>query len=181
VKVVAVLVVKTSLLFASDWGWWGVEASVRGIVQVVLPQRGPHQVRKQLGNEENSASPLAAEAARQIQEYLYGRRQHFTVPIDWEPISGFARHILEACAQIAYGETISYGELARRAGKEGASQAAGQALAANAVPILVPCHRVIGADGSLGGFSGGLEMKRWLLELEGGWPLHHRGGLGGVG
>ena len=113
-KVVAVLVVKTSLLFASDWGWWGVEASVRGIVQVVLPQRSPHQVRKQLGNEENSASLVAEEAAGQIQEYLYGRRQHFNVPVDWEPFSGFVRQILQACAQIAYGETISYGELARR-------------------------------------------------------------------
>ncbi len=179
-KVVAVLVVRASLLFASDWGWWGVEASSRGIVQVVLPQRSPHQVRKQSGNEENSASPLAEEAARQIQEYLYGRRQHFTVPVDWEPILGFVRQILEACAQIAYGETVSYTELARRAGKEGASRAAGQALAANRVPILVPCHRVVCADGSLGGFSGGLEMKRRLLELEGGWPLH-REGFGGVG
>ena len=146
----------------------------------MLPQRSPHQVRKQSGNEENSAGPLAEEAARQIQEYLYGRRQHFTVPVDWEPILGFARQILEACAQIPYGETVSYSELARGAGKEGASRAAGQALAANAVPILVPCHRVICADGSRGGFSGGLAMKRRLLELEGGWPSH-RGGLGGVG
>ena len=179
-KVAVVLVVKTSLIFASDWGWWGVEASSRGIAQVVLPQRSSHQVRKQLGNEENSASPLAEEAARQIQEYLYGQRQHFTVPVDWEPILGFARHILEACAQIPYGETVSYAELARRAGKEGAGRAVGQALAANPVPILVPCHRVICVDGSLGGFSGGLEMKRRLLELEGGWPLH-REGFGGVG
>ena len=73
--------------------------------------------------------------------------------------------------QIPYEETISYGELARRAGKEGAARAAGQALAANPVPLLVPCHRVICADGSLGGFAGGLEMKRRLLELEGRWPL----------
>ncbi len=167
-KVVALLVVKTSLLSASDWGWWGVGASSRGIVQVVLPQRSPHQVRKQLGNGENSASPLAEEAARQIQEYLYGRRQYFTVPVDWEPISGFARQILGACTQIAYGETVSYAELGRRAGKEGAGRAVGQALAANRVPILVPCHRVICVDGSLGGFFGGLEMKRRLLELEGG-------------
>ncbi len=159
------------LLFASDWGWWGVEASSRGIVQVVLPQRSPHQVRKQLGSVESSASLLAEEAAGQIQEYLYGRRQRLTVPVDLELFSGFARHILEACAQIAYGETVSYSELARRAGKEGAARATGQALGANPVPILVPCHRIIGADGSLGGFSGGLEMKRRLLELEGRWPL----------
>lgn len=171
---------KTSLLFATDWGWWGVAASSRGIVQVVLPQHNPHQVRKQLGNLESSASLLAEEAAGQIQEYLYGRRQCFTVPVDWELISGFARQILEGCAQIAYGETVSYSELARRAGKEGAARAVGQALAANPVPILVPCHRVVGADGNLGGFLGGLETKRRLLELEGGWPLH-RAELGGVG
>jgi len=163
--------VKTSLLFVNDWGWWGVEASSRGIVQVVLPQRSPHQVRKQLGSVESSASLLVKEAAGQIQEYLYGRRQHFTVPVDWELMSGFARQILEACAQIAYGETVSYSELARRAGKEGAARATGQALGANPVPILVPCHRVICADGSLGGFSGGFEMKHRLLELEGRWPL----------
>ncbi len=174
-QVAVVLVVKTSLLFATDWGWWGVEASSRGIVQVVLPQRSPHQVRKQLGSVESSASLLAEEAARQIQEYLYGRRQRLTVPVDWELISGFARQILGACTQIAYGQTVSYSELARRAGKEGAARATGQALATNPVPILVPCHRVVCADGSLdgslGGFSGGLEMKRRLLELEGRWPL----------
>ena len=164
--------VRTSLLFVTDWGWWGVEASSRGIAQVVLPQRSPHQTRKQLGNQENSASPLAEEAARQIQEYLYGRRQHFTVGVDWELMSGFACQILEACVQIAYGQTVSYSELARRASREGAARAAGQALAANPVPILVPCHRVLCADGSLGGFSGGVEIKRRLLELEGGWPLH---------
>ncbi len=74
--------------------------------------------------------------------------------------------------QIPYGETISYSGLARRAGKEGAGRATGQALAANPVPILVPCHRVVCADGNLGGFSGGLDIKRRLLELEGGWPLY---------
>ena len=171
-QVAVVLVVRTSLLFVTAWGWWGVEASSRGIVQVVLPQRRPHQVCKPLGSVESSASLLAEEAAGQIQEYLYGRRQRFTVAVDWELISGFARHILEACAQISYGETVSYAELARRVGKEGAARATGQALGANPVPILVPCHRVICADGSLGGFSGGLEIKRRLLELEGGWPLH---------
>ncbi len=121
---------------------------------------------------ERSASLLAEEAARQIKEYLYGRCQRLTVPVDWEPISGFARLILEACAQIPYGETVSYAELARWVGKEGAARAVGQALAANPVPILVPCHRVVCADGSIGGFSGGVEIKRRLLELEGGWPLH---------
>ncbi len=174
-KVAVVLVVRTSLLFATNWGWWGVEASSRGIVQVVLPQRNPHQVRKQLGSLESAASRLAEKAARQIQEYLYGRRRHFTVAVDWELMSSFAREILEACAQIPYGETVSYSELARRAGKKGAARAAGQALAANPVPILVPCHRVVGADGSLGGFSGGLAMKRRLLELEGRWPLADSG------
>jgi len=165
-------VVKGSLVFATDWGWWGVVASSRGIVQVVLPQCSPQQVRKQLSSLESSASLLAEEAARQIKEYLYGQRQQCTVPVDWEPISGFARLILKACAQIPYGETVSYSELARWAGKEGAARAVGQALAANPVPILVPCHRVVCADDSIGGFSGGVEIKRRLLELEGGWPLH---------
>jgi len=170
VQVTAVLLVKSSRVFATDWGWWGLQASARGIVRVVLPQPSRQQVREQLGEVGSSASPLAEEAARQIQEYLRGRRQQFTVPVDWEPMSGFARQILEACAQITYGETVSYGELARRAGHKSAARAAGQVLGANPVPILVPCHRVICADGSLGGFSGGLDTKRRLLELEGNWP-----------
>ncbi len=148
-----------------------MEDSERGIVQVVLPQRSQQQVRKQLGSLESSSSRLAEEAARQIQEYLCGQHRQFTVPVDLELFSGFACQILEACMQIPYGETISYGELARRASNKGAARAAGQALAANPVPILVPCHRVICADGSLGGFSGGLDIKRRLLELEGSWPL----------
>lgn len=169
-QVAAVLLVKSSHVFATDWGWWGLQASARGIVRVVLPQPSRQQARKQLDEVRSSAGPLAEEAARQIQEYLRGRRQHFTLPVDWELMSGFARLILEGCAQIAYGETISYAELARRAGHKRAARAAGQALGANLVPILVPCHRIICADGSLGGFSGGLETKRRLLELEGSWP-----------
>ncbi len=162
---------KSSLVFATDWGWWGVVASSRGIVQVVLPQRSCWQVQKRLGGVESSASLLAQKAAQQIQEYLRGRRQRFSVPVELELISDFARLILNACAQVPYGETLSYGELGRRAGRDAAARATGQALAANPVPVLVPCHRVICADGSLGGFSGGLEMKRRLLELEGSWPL----------
>ncbi len=165
------MVVSTSLLFVTDWGWCGVTAGLRGIVRVALPQRSQQQVRKQLGSSQEGDSRLAAEAVQQIQEYLYGRRWQFTVPVDWELTSGFARQILKACTRIPYGETISYSELARWAGKEGAARAAGQALAANPVPILVPCHRVVCADGSLGGFAGGLEIKRRLLELEGSWLL----------
>jgi len=180
VLLAAVLRVKTLLLFATDWGWWGLVGSSRGIVKVVLPQDCPEDVQGQISSPGGRASSLLACGARQIQEYLWGRRQRFTVPVDWELILGFARQILEACGQIAYGETVSYSELARRVGKTGAERAVGQALAANPVPILVPCHRVICADGSLGGFSGGVDIKRRLLELEGSWPLH-RAGFGGVG
>ena len=120
-----------------------------------------------MGGPGEHANSVVRQAARQIREYLCGRRQRLTVPVDWEPILGFARQILGACAQIGYGQTVSYSELARRAGKEGAARAVGQALAANRVPLLVPCHRVVRADGSLGGFSGGLELKRRLLRLEG--------------
>jgi len=165
------LLVRTSLVFATDWGWWGLAGSSRGIVKVVLAQDNPDDVRRQIGSPGGRASSVVTCGARQIQEYLCGRRQQFSVPVDLEPTSVFVRHILEVCMQIPYGETISYGKLACCVGKEGAGRAAGQALAANPVPVVVPCHRVIRADGRPGGFSGGLEIKRRLLELEGSWPL----------
>ncbi|WP_063725791.1 methylated-DNA--[protein]-cysteine S-methyltransferase [Cryptosporangium arvum] len=109
--------------------------------------------------------------------YFAGRLRRFTVPIDWRLSSGYAREVREALyAGVGYGETISYGALARRVGDAdvegefGAARAVGRAMATNPVPVIVPCHRVLAADGSLHGFGGGLEMKRRLLALEGAVP-----------
>ena len=103
---------------------------------------------------------------RQLDEYFEGRRRRFDVPVDLRLVRGFRRKVLDATARIPYGMVASYREVATRAGNPGASRAAGTALALNPVPIIVPCHRVLRTGGNLGGYGGGLERKRFLLDLE---------------
>jgi methylated-DNA-[protein]-cysteine S-methyltransferase len=105
---------------------------------------------------------------RELDEYFAGRRTSFDVPVDLSAVKGpFGRRILEACAAIPFGETASYREMAGRAGSPGAVRAAGNALGANPIPIVVPCHRVLRTGGGLGGYTGGLHRKEDLLRLEG--------------
>ena len=104
---------------------------------------------------------------RELSEYFAGQRRRFEVPIDWRLVRGFGRQVLEATAAIDYGRTASYTEVAQRAGSPRAYRAAGNALNRNPVPIVVPCHRVLHTTGGLGGYAGGLDAKRVLLELEG--------------
>jgi methylated-DNA-[protein]-cysteine S-methyltransferase len=104
---------------------------------------------------------------RELDEYFEGRRRDFDLPIDWTLTSPFGRRILEATAAIPFGRVGTYGEMAAKAGNPKASRAAGRALGANPIPIVVPCHRVIGASGRLTGYTGGLDRKVALLELEG--------------
>lgn len=102
----------------------------------------------------------------QLEEYFDGTRQRFDVELGAKG-TDFQHIVWDALVRIPYGETVSYGELARRIGRPQASRAVGLANGANPLPIIVPCHRVIGSDGSLTGFGGGLDLKRRLLELEG--------------
>jgi len=111
------------------------------------------------------AGGVLAEAARQLRAYFAGELTEFDLPLLLEG-TAFQRAVWERLRQIPYGETTSYGELARRIGRPGASRAVGLANRANPVAIVVPCHRVIGADGSLTGYGGGLDRKRFLLALE---------------
>jgi methylated-DNA-[protein]-cysteine S-methyltransferase len=104
---------------------------------------------------------------RELDEYFAGRRHEFDVPIDWALYSDFGRRVLQATARIPFGRTATYGEVAARAGNARASRAAGRALGANAIPIVVPCHRVIGTGGKLVGYTGGMHRKEALLRLEG--------------
>lgn len=108
-----------------------------------------------------------ADAARQLEEYFDGRRTDFDLTLAMHG-TPFQREVWRALVDIPYGETISYGELARRVGAPGAARAVGLANGRNPVPIIVPCHRVIGANGTLTGYGGGLDRKRWLLAHEGG-------------
>jgi methylated-DNA-[protein]-cysteine S-methyltransferase len=104
---------------------------------------------------------------RELDEYFAGRRATFDVPIDWALYSDFGRRVLQATAAIPFGHTATYGQMAAQAGNAKASRAAGRALGANAIPIVVPCHRVIGTSGKLTGYTGGMHRKEALLRLEG--------------
>ena len=110
------------------------------------------------------------EVRRQLDDYFAGRRPRFDVPIDWRLVRGFAASVLRATARIPFGAVTSYRSIAADAGSPNAYRAAGNALGSNPIPIVVPCHRVLHAGGGLGGYTGGLERKRFLLQLEGVLP-----------
>jgi methylated-DNA-[protein]-cysteine S-methyltransferase len=103
---------------------------------------------------------------RELDEYFDGRRRSFGLALDWQLMSRFGRRVLEATAAIPYGDVSSYKEVATRAGSPRGSRAAGNALGANPLPIVLPCHRVLRSGGSLGGYTGGLDRKRALLAIE---------------
>jgi methylated-DNA-[protein]-cysteine S-methyltransferase len=105
---------------------------------------------------------------RQLDDYFAGRRDEFDLPLDWSLArQGFGRRVLNATARIPFGGALTYSQVAERAGNPKAVRAAGSALGANPIPIVVPCHRVLRTGGALGGYGGGIERKRWLLEHEG--------------
>jgi methylated-DNA-[protein]-cysteine S-methyltransferase len=106
------------------------------------------------------------DTARELDEYFAGRRQGFDLPLDLRLSGGFRREILGRLPRIGYGQTVSYAAMAATAGRPKASRAVGTACATNPVPIVIPCHRVVRSDGTLGGYLGGLEIKRQLLDLE---------------
>jgi methylated-DNA-[protein]-cysteine S-methyltransferase len=136
------------------------------LIQVSF-QSGPRPQQPRAGWIADAA-PFGA-AIAQLGEYFEGRRRRFDLPLAPRGTE-FQRRVWRALTEIPYGRTICYGELARRIGKPSASRAVGLANGANPLPIIVPCHRVIGADGSLTGFGGGLPIKRRLLALEGAIP-----------
>lgn len=111
-------------------------------------------------------TPILAQAERELEEYFAGRRREFEIPLDVQG-TPFQAKVWAVLARIPYGQTLSYGDVALRIGSPRAVRAVGTANGRNPVCVLVPCHRVIAADGSLGGYSGGLEVKERLLALEG--------------
>ena len=111
-------------------------------------------------------TPLLARGRGELLEYLVGKRRTFDLPLKPQG-TPFQQKVWSALADIPYGQTITYGELARRVGCPKGSRAVGQANHRNPLPIFLPCHRVVGANGALTGYGGGLELKEWLLRLEG--------------
>lgn len=154
----------------SPFGRLLVATTPKGLVRVAYPEDDPDDVLDELAV---SISPrvLRADAqldpvARQLDQYFGGGRTHFEVDVDWRLTTDFARTILRGVTEVDYGNTTSYGDLAARVGSPGAPRAAGNALGANPMPIVVPCHRVVRADGALGGYTGGTDRKQYLLDLE---------------
>jgi methylated-DNA-[protein]-cysteine S-methyltransferase len=149
-----------------------VAASPKGLVRVSYTDpRGPDHVIEELAER---ISPRVLEAParldpvrRELDEYFAGRRTEFETPIDWSHLAGFTREVLRATAGIGFGETSTYAGVASRAGSPRAMRAAGNALGANPMPVIVPCHRVLRTGGALGGYTGGIERKEYLLRLEG--------------
>jgi methylated-DNA-[protein]-cysteine S-methyltransferase len=127
------------------------------------------RVVQRLGFDQISPdSERTAQALEQIDEYLTGKRKSFDLPIDWSVLTSFQAQALRATFEIPYGEVRTYGEIALDLGKPRAARAVGRAEATNPMPLVLPCHRVIGADGKLHGYGtgNGLETKAWLLKLE---------------
>jgi methylated-DNA-[protein]-cysteine S-methyltransferase len=140
-----------------------IAGDAAAVHRITFPQRG-RAVKPEPERQESQRGPVG-EAARQLREYFAGRRAEFDLPLAPEG-TAFQRTVWRQLQAIPYGETISYGELARRVGNPKASRAVGSANGANPLPIVIPCHRVIAGDGTLGGFGGGLPTKQMLLALE---------------
>jgi methylated-DNA-[protein]-cysteine S-methyltransferase len=149
-----------------------VAATERGLVRVSYSQfRGEHEVLEELARR---VSPRVLEAParldpvrRELDEYFEGRRRDFDVAIDWSHLAGFTRDVLRATAKIPFGDVSTYAGVAEAAGSPRAVRAAGNALGSNPMPVVVPCHRVLRSGGALGGYTGGIERKEFLLRLEG--------------
>lgn len=144
-----------------------VVADDGGLMGVYFPAHWHPPAADSLGVEVDAASdPVFAALGAQLGEYLDGRRRDFDVPLAPEG-DEFEHRVWAMLREIPFGETTSYGELALRLGDRNLARMVGRAVGHNPISILVPCHRVVGADGSLTGYAGGLERKRTLLELEG--------------
>ena len=147
-----------------------VAATRRGLVRIAYPDRALDQVLERLAE---AVSPRILEAParldpirRELEEYFEGRRKRFDSPIDWALSRGFFRRVLQATAGIEYGQVRTYTEIAAGAGNVKAVRATGNGLGSNPMPVVVPCHRVVRTGGGLGGYTGGIERKEFLLALE---------------
>lgn len=161
-------------IFKTTIGWCGVVGSGEGLKTFTMGAKR----RADLAGDLFGVKPLGKggkpawlnRLLADLDAYFAGRRPAFEVPLALEGVSDFYKKVYKAARAIPYGEVRTYGWLAARAGRPGAARAVGGAMASNPVPIIVPCHRVVRADGGLGGFSapGGTRLKRKLLDLESG-------------
>jgi methylated-DNA-[protein]-cysteine S-methyltransferase len=156
-----------------------VAASADGLVAISLwddETRFMAEVARLTGEAPDPAAvpgSIVTAALTELDAYLRGELRGFTTPIDWSIMKPFQRQALEYVNAVPYGRTTSYGAIAGQMGRPGAVRAVGQANATNPIPIIIPCHRILGADGKLHGYGarGGIETKAWLLRLEGSWLI----------
>lgn len=157
------------IIFHTDLGWVGILGSANGLLSTTLPQRSAQEARQLLGDGVNQAtrspSPFK-DLMERLRMYFNGHKATFPDKLDLSPATPFQRAVWEITRLIPYGETRSYTWVAEQIGKPKALRAVGQALDKNPLSIITPCHRVIASDGKLGGFGGGMGMKRRLLSLE---------------
>ena len=179
-----------SLVYETAWGWMGIAAAAGGVCKIVLPRASRHAVEKELPGHDSRLNnePVARgtwrgargrkhggsvskrtlqQAQQQLAAYLIGRRRELDFAVDLSEGTAFQRRVWRVIRRIPYGRVRSYKWVASRVGGAHYARAVGHALGANPVPIIVPCHRVVAHDASLGGFTGGVQIKRRLLELEG--------------
>jgi methylated-DNA-[protein]-cysteine S-methyltransferase len=149
--------------FESPIGPLLIAGNAHALARISFPENGK-PMRPEADWIESATGPVG-EAIRQLREYFAGRRREFDLPLAPEGTE-FQKSVWKRLQEIPYGATISYGELAKRVGNANASRAVGAANGKNPLPIVVPCHRVIGANGKLVGFGGGLPVKHALLEIE---------------
>jgi methylated-DNA-[protein]-cysteine S-methyltransferase len=150
-------------------GWVGILASERGLVATTLPQHSVEETEQLLDNRLNQATRSSSRLAGLVERfklYFKGEKVTFHDELDLSEATPFQQQVWQSTRLIPYGETRSYLWLAIQIGRPEAVRAVGQALGRNPLPIIVPCHRVVASNGGLGGFSGGIEMKKHLLNLE---------------
>ena len=143
--------------YFSPIGWLEVRTCERGVVSVIFKDNKE--------GTDTSIPPHLKECLKQLDEYFKGKRKEFHLDIDWQG-TDFQKKVWMEVFKIPFGQTVSYGEIARAIGNPGSVRAVGNANGKNKIPIIVPCHRVIGSDGKLVGFGGGLWRKEWLLRHE---------------
>lgn len=162
----------TACVFRTPWGWMGLSETTKGIESVVLPKASRQAVVSELQVAsaellEGRTSSRLQEAAAQLTGYLAGRRRSFDLPLDLSRGTTFQQKVWRTLRGISYGRLRSYQWVALRVGGGQYARAVGNAVGANPLPIMIPCHRIVAQDASLGGYSGGLPTKRKLLTLEG--------------
>ncbi|HGJ66531.1 TPA: methylated-DNA--[protein]-cysteine S-methyltransferase [bacterium] len=158
------------ITFETDIGWMGIAGTPAGINKIILPMQDRESIIKTIANAEYSEESYLLETKNALIKYFKGKQVNFQIPLDLSGYTEFQKSVWNVAKNIPYGELRSYKWVATQIGNTKAVRAVGNALGKNPIPIIIPCHRVIGSDGKLHGFTGGLDWKKKLIELE---TKHH--------